>query len=317
MRWPSRERSPQIHARRGDHRRAWAALVRGSRSFSAAACLLPPEIRRGAAAIYAFSRLADDAVDRGRSGDLVRIERRLTRIYRGCPIDDPVDRAFACVANRYAIPQALPRALLDGLSWDVAGRRYATLGDLFAYAARVAATVGAMMALLMGRRDRRVLARACDLGVAMQLTNIARDVGEDARIGRIYLPLQWLADEGIDRRELVDRPRFSPPLGRVVRRLLRAADRLYQRAETGIGRLPAGCRPAIFAARLIYADIGYVIAAGGHDSVSRRAVVPVARKLASLTAALAASLDPPRLEDASPLAETRFIVDAAAAETAR
>jgi phytoene synthase len=95
-----------------------------------------------------------------------------------------------------------------------------------------------MMTLLMGRRDAATLARACDLGVAMQLTNVARDVGEDARRSRIYLPLQWLRTEGVDPARLAAPPAFTSGLGRVVARLLFEADRLYRRAEPGIERLP-------------------------------------------------------------------------------
>ena len=130
------------------------------------------------------------------------------------------------------------------------------LDDVQAYAARVAGSVGAMMTVLMGIRDPATLARACDLGVAMQLTNIARDVGEDARSGRLYLPRAWLRAEGIDPDAWLAAPIFTPAIGHVVARLLRAADQLYRRAEDGIAGLPRGCRPAIFAARHIYAAIG-------------------------------------------------------------
>ena len=91
------------------------------------------------------------------------------------------------------MPRALPEALIDGLEWDVAGVRCEDLADVQAYAARVAGSVGAMMTVLMGVREHDVLARACELGVAMQLTNIARDVGEDARNGRLYLPRRLAA----------------------------------------------------------------------------------------------------------------------------
>ncbi len=113
-----------------------------------------------------------------------------------------------------------------------------------------------MMTVLMGVRDARTLARACDLGVAMQLTNIARDVGDDARKGRVYLPLDWLADEGVQPQALIADPRHDEALARVVARLLEAADVLYDRAVGGIAGLPLSCRPAIHAARLIYREIG-------------------------------------------------------------
>ena len=105
---------------------------------------------------------------------------------------------MADLMRRCAIPAALPEALLEGLAWDAEGRSYETIDELFDYAARVAGAVGVMMALIMDVRSPQALARACDLGVAMQLTNIARDVGEDARLGRIYLPRQWLREAGID-----------------------------------------------------------------------------------------------------------------------
>ena len=115
-----------------------------------------------------------------------------------------------------------------------------SLEALHGYAARVAGTVGVMMTLLMGVRDAAALARACDLGVAMQLTNIARDVGEDARAGRLYLPLDWLDEAGVDRDRFLAAPAPSPALARVVARLLAEADRLYARAATA----SRGCRRA-------------------------------------------------------------------------
>jgi phytoene synthase len=180
------------------------------------------------------------------------------------------------------------------------------------YSARVAAAVGVMMTALMGVRAPTVLARACDLGSAMQLTNICRDVGEDARNGRIYLPLDWLREAGIDPEAFLANPRFTPALGEVVARVLALAERLYQRAETGIARLPVGCRPGIFAARLLYAEIGQEVARNGYDSVSRRAVVQRARKMTLLSQAIAATPFPGGDCNAEPLEENRFLVDAAA-----
>ncbi len=127
---------------------------------------------------------------------LGRLQDRLARIYAGNPYDAAADRAMADIVRRYAIPAELPEALLDGLAWDAQDRKFEDLSDVFDYAARVAGTVGVMMTLMMGVRSPDALARACDLGVAMQLTNNARDVGEDARAGRIYLPLRWLREAG-------------------------------------------------------------------------------------------------------------------------
>ena len=120
-----------------------------------------------------------------------------------------------------------------------------------------------MMALLMGVRTPEGLARACDLGVAMQLSNIARDVGEDARMGRLYLPQAWLVEAGIAPDARLAAPVFSPALGAVVRRLLDAADALYRRVDAGVARLPLACRPGINAARFLYAEIGHEVARSG------------------------------------------------------
>ena len=113
----------------------------------------------------------------------------------------------------------------------------------------------------------------------MQLTNIARDVGEDARNGRIYLPRAWLREAGIEPERLLERPMPSDALAEVVARLLDRAEALYRRGEAGIALLPSDCRASIRAAARIYADIGRVIARNGHDSVTQRAFVSMPRKL--------------------------------------
>src|SRR5262249_40851906 len=134
----------------GDLRACRALLRQGSRTFFAASLLLPKRVRDPASALYAFCRVADDAVDTGCRGNaLVHVNQRLELAYAGRPLASPIDRAFADVVARHAIPRALPAALLEGLEWDAAGVSYETLADLEAYAARVAGTVGAMMAILM------------------------------------------------------------------------------------------------------------------------------------------------------------------------
>ena len=284
----------------------------GSHSFYAASLLLPPEVREPACALYAFCRLADDLVDDGQPGMQVvdALEARLERIYAGRPFDHPADRAMVHIAERFGMPAELPAALLDGFRWDLDGRRYATLDDLHDYAARVAGSVGAMMAVLMDVRDPAVLARACDLGVAMQLTNIARDVGEDAGRGRIYLPLDWMAAAGIDADTWLASPRFSPALGGVVADLLAAADRLYLRARSGIGRLPFGCRPGIYAAMRIYREIGVALRHAGLDSVTTRTVVSRGRKSFLLGYAMLVSLNRQPLDRSPALPANAYLVDA-------
>ncbi len=297
-----------------DLRACRALLAGGSRTFFAASLLLPRRVRDPASALYAFCRLADDLIDRERdAAGLERLSARLDGIYAGRPGPAAADRALAAVVAHHGIPRPLLDALLEGFRWDAEGRRYETAADLEAYAVRVAGAVGILMALLMGVRDAPALARAADLGIAMQLSNIARDVGEDAGMGRLYLPLAWLREAGIDPDAWLARPAFDPALGAVVRRLLDAADRFYRRADAGIAALPRGCRPGIRAARLLYAGIGDEVARRGHDSVGGRASVPTARKLALVGRALL----PGRRDDAAAAvpsaAAARELVEVAAA----
>lgn len=278
-------------ATRADHAACGAAIRAGSKSFFAASLLLPARVRRPALALYAFCRHADDAVDSGGgSRSLAFLRERLTRVYAGCPLDIPADRALADVVAENEIPKDLPEALLEGFEWDIEGRQYEELEDLKAYAARVAGAVGMMMAHLMDTRTSEALARACDLGIAMQLTNIARDVGEDARGGRLYLPRDWLKQERVGPDAWLRRPVFSPEIGRVIGRLLDDAEALYERADSGIELLPADCRAGIAAARLLYAEIGHELIRRGCNSVSRRTVVPTARKIRIVADALTISV---------------------------
>ncbi|SMC54151.1 phytoene/squalene synthase family protein [Rhizobium sp. RU36D] len=258
-----------------------ASIRRGSKSFHIASLILPRRTRRAAHALYAFCRHSDDVIDDTARGPdaLERLRRRLDLIYQGTPADHACDRAFARIAHDHAIPKGLPMALLDGFAMDMEDRPYRTIEEVKDYASGVAATVGLMMSLVMDRGERWTLARAADLGLAMQLTNIARDVGEDARNGRLYLPQDWLWEAGIDVEAFRRRPRFSPGLGQVVKRLLDEADRHYRLGHAGIDKLPADCRHAIRTAALTYQDIGRRIAANGYDSVSRRASTTLPRKL--------------------------------------
>ena len=292
----------------------------GSRTFFAASLVLPRRVADPAIALYAFCRLADDAVDLGndRVAAVVRLQERLDRAYRGQPMPHAADRAFAAVVEKFAIPHAVPQALLEGLAWDASSRRYETLEELYDYAARVAGTVGAMMTLVMGQRRPEIVARACDLGVAMQLTNIARDVGEDARAGRLYLPLKWLRDANIDPAAWMARPVFNREIAKIVQRLLDVADAFYDRATMGIQNLPASCRPGIYAARALYAEIGREVARAGFDSVSQRAVVSTRRKLATLVQIMAlrqTEWAPERILQplTAPIAATQFLIDSVAA----
>ncbi len=300
------------------------AIRHGSLSFYAASKLLPASVRDPAMALYAFCRLADDAVDLqdAKADAVLRLRDRLDLVYAGTPRNAPADRAFAAVVETYEMPRALPDALLEGLAWDADWRRYQTLSDLNDYCARVASAVGVMMAVLMRVRDRNALARACDLGVAMQLTNIARDIAEDAFEGRLYLPLDWFESAGVDPEYFLANPGPSKSIRTMAKRLVMEANRLYYRSEPGIAALPLSSRPGIYAARFIYAGIGNQLAAMNYDSFAGRAHTSKAQKIGWLGMSLmrtGVSMVMPQsaVVYASPVPEVAFLVDAAATTPVR
>jgi len=267
-----------------------ATMRDGSKSFFAASRILPQRVRDPATALYAFCRITDDVADAvdAEPDAILKLRERLDRIYAGTPDDIAADRALAIVVKEYDLPKSLPLALIDGYEWDTQFKTYDSIEDLLDYCARVAGTVGAMMCVIMDRREPETLARACELGLAMQLTNIARDVGQDAANGRIYLPLNWLREAGLDPQAWLAKPEFNEQIASVIARLLKHADVLYSRSENGISDLPWDCRPAIQAARLIYSEIGRQVEKLNLDSVSTRAFVPSGRKLVLLAEAVTA-----------------------------
>ena len=295
------------------------AIRHGSLSFYAASRVLPARVRDPALALYAFCRLADDAVDLhdDKTTAVLRLRDRLDLAYAGRPQDAPADRAFTAVIEDFDMPRALPEALLEGLAWDAMGRQYDDLSGLFDYSARVASAVGAMMCVLMGVRDANALARACDLGAAMQLTNIARDVGEDAFHDRLYLPRNWFAEAGLEPEAFLRDPLPTTRIRAMVKRLLAEADRLYLRSEPGVVQLPLSCRPGIYAARHIYAGIGRAVRRNGFDSISWRGRTTKGEKigwlgLSVLRAGVSVVGPGSAVIYANPLPETAFLVDAAA-----
>jgi 15-cis-phytoene synthase len=269
-------------------------IRQGSRSFHLASLLLPERYREPARALYGFCRMADDAVDTADNPkQAVRIlMNRLDNIYNHTPQDEPTDRAFADVVRRFAIPRAVPDALIEGFAWDATDKRYDTLSDVTAYAVRVAGTVGLMMALIMGCRSEHGLARAVDLGIAMQFSNIARDVEEDEALGRCYLPAEWLRT-------------MSAP--EAATRLVNEAEAIYERAATGIALLPKSCRASIHAARLLYREIGLEAKRRNHKG---RAVVSGGRKAQLMLQAFPAALSRKPASTQPAIAETRFLIDA-------
>jgi phytoene synthase len=264
-----------------------AMMKGGSKTFFAASRLLPPRIRTAAIALYAFCRVADDLVDEAPAGEapLAVLNHRLDMIYAGTPQDHVEDHALHLVVQQYQLPRHLLDALIEGFAWDSAGRIYNSIEEVHDYAARVAGSVGAMMCWIMGLQNIETLERACEMGVAMQLTNIARDVGADAALGRSYLPRRWLIEAGVQPEEWLANPESSPGIQIVVARLLTEADRLYKQSQHGIAALPPDCRAAILAASMIYREIGVQLRREGLDSVHHRTVVSTTRKLVLLASA--------------------------------
>lgn len=264
-----------------------ALLAQGSKSFAFAGRLLPAAWRADIAALYAFCRVADDVID-GPEGQhdpaathAALAQRLQTLCSASVPeaLSDPVDRALARVLRRRALPASLLQALLDGFLWDAQGRRYETLGQTLAYCSRVAGSVGVMLASLTDSRAPHILARAADMGVAMQLVNIARDVGEDARRGRLYLPGNWLREQGLQPEAFLAAPAAHPAIKHATARLLRLADGLFARARLGLHDLDWRVRPAMAAAGRIYQDIGGVLRKQNLDNVTQRAHTTAVRKV--------------------------------------
>jgi 15-cis-phytoene synthase len=190
-----------------------AMMQGGSKTFFAASRLLPPRVRTPPSRSMPFAvwpmtwwtkPLGDTPLD--------VLQERLDAIYAGTPHDHVEDHALSLVVQQYKLPRHLLDALIEGFAWDAGGRTYDSIEDLHAYGARVAGSVGAMMSWIMGPQSMDTLARACELGVAMQLTNIARDVGHDASIGRLYLPRRWLVEAGVKPEAWMAEPASPPPL---------------------------------------------------------------------------------------------------------
>lgn len=273
-------------------------LATGSKSFALATRLLPGGAADRAAIIYAWCRRADDAVDLcepAHAGHAVaRLREELSRLYASAPVADPALAAFGAVVRERAIPIAYPGALLDGMAADAAGTRYATLTELYGYCYQVASTVGLMMSHVFGLRDARALRHAAHLGIAMQLTNICRDIAEDWERGRLYLPDELCAEVGAgELHRRLGEPVAALPRGaiaRAVERLLAIADGFYRSGDRGIWALPWRAGLAVRAARAIYAQIGHQLARRGFDPLAGRVIVPGFYKLALAATATARQL---------------------------
>lgn len=269
----------------------------GSRSFFAAARIFDRPTRESAFLLYAWCRHCDDRIDGQELGHgaaptgsregferLERLERETRRALAGERVDDPVFAGLQRVVTRHQIPEHLPLELLEGFRMDVEGRTCPTLDHALGYCYHVAGVVGVMMGRVMGVVDEDTLDRAADLGLAFQMTNIARDVMDDARAGRVYLPLDWLAEAGVTPARILER-RHREAVFDVTHRLLIESERYYRSSRLGIARLGFRHAWAIDSARRIYREIGRRLLERRHSAWDRRLVVGKGRKLRLLVGA--------------------------------
>lgn len=264
-------------------REAEALTKRNAKTFYFASRFLPKEQRLATYAVYAICRISDDSVDEpegfGNRSGLDQARRDIEAAYGDEALSSAVLLAFRATVRRYQIPKLYFDELLDGMEMDLTKRRYADFDELYRYCYKVAGVVGLIMLSLFGQRDPRAPEHAVQLGVAMQLTNILRDIKEDLDKGRIYLPQDELARFGISEADLA--------LGKVADRLkdllafqiARARD-YYARATLGIQMIAAvRSRLVALVMKEIYAGILGEIERNGYDVFSRRAHVSGGKKL--------------------------------------
>jgi 15-cis-phytoene synthase len=282
-----------------------AYFGRNSRSFRFAAKLFDPNVRLQVSRVYAWCRITDDLAD-GEPGEPMPLSReRMLEVWldltrrayageaTGLGLVDAVmaDAAAAGVSLRHA------EELVEGMRMDLRGERYRDLADLRRYTDRVAATVGRWLTELVGVRDPAVLARATELGHALQLTNILRDVGEDWRAGRLYLPADRMAAHGVTERDVarIARGGFrSAGYRALIEELLRVAELHYDAARPGIAHLPPAVGRAVAVAAAVYGGIHREIRRADYDNGTRRARTSGVRKLLLAATAATAAVGPAR-----------------------
>ena len=299
---PSRPSPPDappplpIGASRSDEDRyLWQAFRYHSRTFSLATRLLRGDVRLPIATLYLYCRTVDTIADERVlevGADVARREvdetrSRLDRTLAGRPPEGVLWRRLAEVHDRYGLPHAPLHELLDGAEWDLEGRTVTDTEDLLTYSGLVAGSVGAMMLpfLVEDRAELAALEPAARaLGKAMQITNIARDVGEDLEgLGRLYLPSEALERYGLTRADLLGVARNghgpSEAYAALMESVMATAEALYDEAELGIRALPFRSRLGIEAAARMYREIMNEVRAAGYDNLRRRSYVPLPRKL--------------------------------------
>lgn len=268
--------------------------------------LFDPLTRERAWLLYAWCRACDDIADGQDHGHgMRRVEdaparieqiRALTRLaLSGQATGEPAFDALAIVVAECAIPAALPFDVIDGFALDAREWQPRTEEDLYTYCYHVAGSVGVMMAIVMGvaSDDDAVLDRACDLGLAFQLANVARDIGEDAEVGRCYLPADWLAELDIPSGEQM-RPPYRERLVILARRLTDRAAVYEASARIGAAALPYRARWAVLSAAGIYGGIGRGVARAGAQAWDQRVSTGALAKIGMAAGAAIAAAGPRR-----------------------
>jgi phytoene synthase len=258
-----------------------------SKSFSLAARFLSPAVHDRAVVLYAWCRRADDAIDLTAPGEggavLAQLRQELEAIYSDEPLDDVVLNAFREVVRMGRIARDYPEELLEGLDMDVRGERYIYMEPFLQYCYRVAGTVGLMMCHVMGVRDEEAIRNAVHLGIAMQITNICRDVEVDWNNERLYIPEEILSDCGIrGLHERLGEPfpeEAREPCRKAIRILLAEADGFYRSGYDGLHALSWRSSLSIRIAGRVYQEIGARLEEMGHDPLAGRAIVSRRRKL--------------------------------------
>ena len=272
---------------------AHQSIQQGSKSFSLALKFLPRRYRNDIAMLYAWCRYCDDVIDgqemghgqisdykNGQLDRLSFLNERTSEALSGKFMNDPIFDGLAKVINSNCIDHKYPNELLRGFSMDANCRVYRTIDDVLDYSYYVAGVVGIMIARIMGITDEHVLDRACDLGIAFQLTNIARDIMDDAKADRVFIPQSLFHNKGISGsvKELLDQ-RNLPIIHEAVLAQLSLADRYYRSSKVGIKALPFRCAWAMYAALNVYSDIGSKIKKQGPGAWSNRVSSSHLRKL--------------------------------------
>ncbi len=261
---------------------AQESIARGSKSFAAASRLFDRATRERAWLLYAWCRRCDDLADgqeHGHGAVPVRNPQERLALIRGATatalageqVGDPAFDALRIVARETRLPHGFANDLVEGFALDADDWRPRSEADLMRYCYHVAGAVGCMMAVIMGvdPADDETLDRACDLGLAFQLANIARDIEADDRIGRCYLPMEWLAEMDIPPGQHM-KPPFRSRLTVLARRLAERAQAYEASARRGTPALPLRSAWAVLAAAGIYGDIAREVAARGEHAWDHR-----------------------------------------------